>query len=52
MILGTFLQGANFLDVLYIVAFGLFIYGLSGLTGPVDRRARQPDRRRRDGASP
>jgi len=34
VILGTFLQGANFIDVLYIVAFGLFIYGLSGLTGP------------------
>ncbi|MEA2370536.1 MAG: H+-translocating transhydrogenase subunit beta [Solirubrobacteraceae bacterium] len=34
MIVGTFLQGANFIDVLYIVAFGLFIYGLSGLTGP------------------
>ncbi len=34
MILGSFLQGANFIDVLYIVAFGLFIYGLSGLTGP------------------
>jgi NAD(P) transhydrogenase subunit beta len=24
----------NFIDVLYIVAFSLFIYGLSGLTGP------------------
>jgi NAD(P) transhydrogenase subunit beta len=34
VILGTFLQDANFLDVLYILAFGLFIYGLSGLTGP------------------
>jgi H+-translocating NAD(P) transhydrogenase subunit beta len=30
----VFLQSANFIDVLYIVAFGLFIYGLSGLTGP------------------
>jgi NAD(P) transhydrogenase subunit beta len=30
----VFLQSANFVDVLYIVAFGLFIYGLSGLTGP------------------
>jgi NAD(P) transhydrogenase subunit beta len=29
-----FLQSANFVDVLYIVAFGLFIFGLSGLTGP------------------
>jgi NAD(P) transhydrogenase subunit beta len=34
VILASFLQGANVLDVLYIVAFGLFIYGLSGLTGP------------------
>ncbi len=34
VIVGTFLQDANFIDVLYIVAFGLFIYGLSGLTGP------------------
>jgi NAD(P) transhydrogenase subunit beta len=33
--LGTiFLQYQNFIDVLYIVAFSLFIYGLSGLTGP------------------
>ncbi len=30
----VFLQQADFLRVLYIVAFGLFIYGLSGLTGP------------------
>ena len=30
----VFLQSLNFIDVLYIVAFGLFIYGLSGLTGP------------------
>ena len=30
----VFLQNANFLHVLYIVAFALFIYGLSGLTGP------------------
>jgi NAD(P) transhydrogenase subunit beta len=30
----VFLQSINFIDVLYIVAFGLFIYGLSGLTGP------------------
>ena len=30
----SFLHDANFLDVLYIVAFALFIYGLSGLTGP------------------
>ncbi len=30
----VFLQSLNFIDVLYIVAFSLFIYGLSGLTGP------------------
>ncbi|HEX2702477.1 MAG TPA: NAD(P)(+) transhydrogenase (Re/Si-specific) subunit beta, partial [Solirubrobacteraceae bacterium] len=30
----SFIHNANFLDVLYIVAFALFIYGLSGLTGP------------------
>jgi H+-translocating NAD(P) transhydrogenase subunit beta len=30
----VFLQSANFIDTLYIVAFGLFIYGMSGLTGP------------------
>ena len=35
MILATsFFQNANFLHVLYIVAFALFIYGMSGLTGP------------------
>jgi NAD(P) transhydrogenase subunit beta len=34
MILGTFLQDQNFLDVLYIIAFGLFIQGLRGLSGP------------------
>jgi NAD(P) transhydrogenase subunit beta len=34
MILGTFLQDQSFLDVLYIVAFGLFIQGLRGLSGP------------------
>jgi proton-translocating NAD(P)+ transhydrogenase subunit beta len=27
-------QDGDFIAVLYIVAFGLFIYGLSGLTGP------------------
>jgi NAD(P) transhydrogenase subunit beta len=33
--LGTiFLQDRNFIDAMYIVAFSLFIYGLSGLTGP------------------
>jgi NAD(P) transhydrogenase subunit beta len=30
----VFLQSTNFVDALYIVAFGLFIYGMSGLTGP------------------
>ena len=30
----SFHQDADFINVLYIVAFGLFIYGLSGLTGP------------------
>jgi NAD(P) transhydrogenase subunit beta len=35
VIAGTiFLQRANFVDALYIVAFSLFIYGMSGLTGP------------------
>jgi NAD(P) transhydrogenase subunit beta len=32
--IATFLTDTNFRSVLYIVAFGLFIYGLSGLTGP------------------
>ncbi|MDQ2761236.1 MAG: NAD(P)(+) transhydrogenase (Re/Si-specific) subunit beta [Actinomycetota bacterium] len=30
----VFLQDPNFIDAAYIVAFALFIYGLSGLTGP------------------
>ena len=30
----SFFQNPNFLHVLYIVAFALFIYGMSGLTGP------------------
>jgi NAD(P) transhydrogenase subunit beta len=30
----TFVQDQNFIDALYIVAFALFIYGMSGLTGP------------------
>ncbi len=35
MPIGTiFLQSTNFIDACYIVAFGLFIYGMSGLTGP------------------
>ncbi len=33
--LGTvFLQSVDFIDACYIVAFGLMIYGMSGLTGP------------------
>jgi len=32
--LASFLQDANFIRVLYIVSFALFIYGMSGLTGP------------------
>ncbi len=34
MIATIFLQQANFIDACYIVAFSLFIYGMSGLTGP------------------
>jgi H+-translocating NAD(P) transhydrogenase subunit beta len=34
MIASSFLQDTDFIQVLYIVAFALFIYGLSGLTGP------------------
>jgi len=35
MLAGTiFLRAANFIDACYIVAFSLFIYGMSGLTGP------------------
>jgi NAD(P) transhydrogenase subunit beta len=30
----VFLQTTNFVDAAYIVAFGLMIYGMSGLTGP------------------
>jgi proton-translocating NAD(P)+ transhydrogenase subunit beta len=33
-VLGSFLQSRSFLDVLYIVAFMLFIQGLRGLSGP------------------
>ncbi|MBV9197421.1 MAG: NAD(P)(+) transhydrogenase (Re/Si-specific) subunit beta, partial [Solirubrobacterales bacterium] len=29
-----FLQSQNFIDACYILAFALFIYGMSGLTGP------------------
>ncbi len=34
MLASSFLHDQNFIDVLYIVAFSLFIYGLMGLTGP------------------
>jgi NAD(P) transhydrogenase subunit beta len=35
LVAGTvFLQTTNFIDAAYIVAFGLMIYGLMGLTGP------------------
>jgi H+-translocating NAD(P) transhydrogenase subunit beta len=34
IIASSFLQDQDFIRVLYIVAFGLFIYGLMGLTGP------------------
>ena len=34
MLATSFIQNENFLRVLYIVAFALFIYGLMGLTGP------------------
>jgi H+-translocating NAD(P) transhydrogenase subunit beta len=34
IIASSFVTDPNFIAVLYIVSFGLFIYGLSGLTGP------------------
>src|SRR4051812_23556930 len=34
MLASSFITDPNFVAVLYIVSFGLFIYGLSGLTGP------------------
>ena len=34
MITASFITDPNFRSVLYIVSFALFIYGLSGLTGP------------------
>src|SRR6185312_16619327 len=34
MLATIFLQSQNFIDCLYIVAFSMFIYGMSGLTGP------------------
>jgi NAD(P) transhydrogenase subunit beta len=34
-VIGTiFLQQRYFIDACYIVAFGLLIYGMTGLTGP------------------
>ena len=45
----SFLQDENFIAVLYIVAFALFIYGPDGADRPEDRGARQPDRRGRHG---
>ncbi|MEY2458236.1 MAG: H+-translocating transhydrogenase subunit beta [Acidimicrobiaceae bacterium] len=30
----SFVQDQDFIKILYIISFGLFIYGLSGLTGP------------------
>ncbi len=34
MVLASFFTDASFRSALYILSFGLFIYGLSGLTGP------------------
>jgi NAD(P) transhydrogenase subunit beta len=34
MLPAVFLQSTDFIDAAYIVAFGLMIYGMSGLTGP------------------
>lgn len=34
MILGSFLQDLDFITVLYIIAFSLFVIGIQGLTGP------------------
>jgi len=34
MVLASVITDAAFRNVLYIISFGLFIYGLSGLTGP------------------
>src|SRR5438067_3964990 len=33
-VMASFLQDRSFLDVLYIIAFALFIQGLRGLSGP------------------
>ena len=34
MLASTFITDPDFRAILYIIAFGMFIYGLSGLTGP------------------
>ncbi|HEV2061537.1 MAG TPA: NAD(P)(+) transhydrogenase (Re/Si-specific) subunit beta, partial [Solirubrobacteraceae bacterium] len=34
MTLASFLQDPDFITALYIVAFGLFVIGIAGLTGP------------------
>ena len=34
IVAASWLQSTNFIDSLYILAFALFIYGMSGLTGP------------------
>src|SRR5476651_409541 len=34
LLASSFLQDQSFLDILYIIAFGLFIQGLRGLSGP------------------
>ena len=47
--LASFLQDDDFIDILYIVAFSLFIYGLSRADGPAHGGARQPHRRGRHG---
>ena len=37
-----FLQSSGFLDVLYIIAFALFIQGLRGLSGPTTAACAAP----------
>jgi NAD(P) transhydrogenase subunit beta len=34
IVAASWVQSTNFIDSLYILAFALFIYGMSGLTGP------------------
>ena len=43
------LMDSDVINLLYIVAFSLFILGLAQLTAPTTRGARQPDRRGRHG---